>query len=402
MSSTAQQSDEWGSLELVSAPLIEAGELVTVHLRYIAGTAGLAPGGTVSITTTSDSDWAPPQLADPAADGFLKAAPPPDCAVSVHTPDHKSIVVTLQSGKLQSGDAIDIVLGDRSGGGLGLRAQTFYEPRRYFHCEVDPTGSGKHGTARSAVLQIAGGNADSLSAIAPSDIEVGSSFALLLKAEDRWGNPAEQYRGTVTVSAPGLILPDGNDLEFDEDDAGVRRIDDAVFTEAGATRIDLEDAANGLTASSNQIQIARELPALKLYWGDPHSGQIFDASKIGDYFRYAKDVSALDFAGYQRNDSAHSTDDYHHQQSEEKVFHEPGRFVPLPGFEWSGNLAAGGHHNVYFGRFDLPMKRWNGAERLGRGHFHPRLFRVDPQGVDRTRLRNGLCRRQRLPHRPTR
>ena len=366
MSSTAQQSDEWGSLELVSAPLIEAGELVTVHLRYIAGTAGLAPGGTVSITTTSDSDWAPPQLADPAADGFLKAAPPPDCAVSVHTPDHKSIVVTLQSGKLQSGDAIDIVLGDRSGGGLGLRAQTFYEPRRYFHCEVDPTGSGKHGTARSAVLQIAGGNADSLSAIAPSDIEVGSSFALLLKAEDRWGNPAEQYRGTVTVSAPGLILPDGNDLEFDEDDAGVRRIDDAVFTEAGATRIDLEDAANGLTASSNQIQIARELPALKLYWGDPHSGQIADASKIGDYFRYAKEVSALDFAGYQRNDSAHSTDDYHHQQSEEKVFHEPGRFVPLPGFEWSGNLAAGGHHNVYFGRFDLPMKRWNGAERLGR------------------------------------
>ena len=77
-------------------------------------------------------------------------------------------------------------------------------------------------------------------------------------------------------------------------------------------------------------------------------------------------MSGLDFAGYQRNDSAHSTDAYEIQQEEEARFHSPGRFVPLPGFEWSGNLAAGGHHNVYFGRFDLPMKRWRGADRLGR------------------------------------
>ena len=366
MSTSEQQAGKWGTLELVSAPQIEAGEMTGVHLRYVAGSAGLKPGGTVTINTNSDSDWAPPQLADASADGYLKVVPPADCAVSVHTPDHKSMVITLQSGELKSGDSIDIVLGDQSGGGGGLRAQTFYEPRRYFLCVVDPTGDGTRGNAQSAVLQIAGGNADSLSAIAPSDIEVGSSFALLLKAEDRWGNPAERYRGTVEVSAPGLILPDGNSLAFDEEDAGVRRIDGAVFTEAGATRIDLEDAQNGLSASSNQIQIGQELPALKLFWGDPHSGQIADASKIGDYFTYAKEVSGLDFAGYQRNDSAHSTDDYDVQQVQEKAFHEPGRFVPLPGFEWSGNLAAGGHHNVYFSRFDLPMKRWNGADRLGR------------------------------------
>ena len=62
----------------------------------------------------------------------------------------------------------------------------------------------------------------------------------------------------------------------------------------------------------------------------------------------------------------HSTEEYEVQQVEEKAFHEPGRFVPLPGFEWSGNLAAGGHHNVYFARFDQPMKRWQGADHLGR------------------------------------
>ncbi len=366
MNTNENQIGKWGSLELVSAPHVEAGELASVELRYVAGSAGLAAGGTVTINTSSDSDWAPPQLADASADGYLNVVPPAGCAISVHTPDHKSMVITMQSGDLRPGESIDILLGDQSGGGRGLRAQTFYEPRRYFLCVVDPTGRGPRGDAEPAVLQIAGGNADSLSAIAPSDIELGSSFALLLKAEDRWGNPAQRYRGTVEVSAPGLILPGGNSLKFSADNAGIQRIEDAVFTEAGATRIDLEDVENGLSASSNQVQIVQDLPALKLFWGDPHSGQIGDATKIGDYFRYAREVSGLDFAGYQRNDSAHPTDEYEHQQVEEKAFHEPGRFVPLPGFEWSGNLAAGGHHNVYFGRFDQPMKRWNGADRLGR------------------------------------
>ena len=390
---------EFGSLELVSPEQIEAGELACINLRYIAGSAGLARGGTLTIWTDSDSDWAKPQVEDPTADGYLNLVPPIGCAASIHTPDHKSFVITLMSGKLSEGDSIDIILGDRSGGGGGLRAQTFYEPRRNFLCEVNPSGSGPDtwtpmgaetrsdsfkaeqvgqqdtnfvtqgsatGSATPAVLRISGGDASELSAIAPSDIELGSGFALQLKASDIWGNPAEKYRGTVEIKAPGLVVPGGNSLEFSEEDGGVCRIEGAVFTEEGATRIDIEDAENGLVASSNQIRISQELPALKLFWGDPHSGQIGDASKIGDYFAYARDVSALDFAGYQRNDSAHSTDEYEVQQVEEKAYHEPGRFVPLPGYEWSGAVEIGGHHNVYFGRFDRPMKRWRGADKLGR------------------------------------
>ncbi len=366
MSDNFQNNSKWGSLELVSAPTIVAGELASIELRYVCGSAGLFPGGTIKIDTDSDSDWAPPQLEDPSADGFLKVTPPPGRAISVHTPDHKSMVITVQSGELRQGESIGIVLGDRSGGGRGLRSQTFYDPRRNFLCEVDPAGEGTHGAAEKAVLKIDGGDANSLSAIAPSDIELGSPFTLQLKANDRWGNPAQRYRGTVDVSAPGLVLPNGNSLAFGEDEGGVRRIEGAIFTEEGATRVEVADTENGLVAHSNQIRIAQELPTLKLFWGDPHSGQVGDASKIGDYFAYAKDVSALDFAGYQRNDAAHSTEEYEMQQVEEKAFHEPGRFVALPGFEWSGDFAAGGHHNVYFGRFDQPMKRWQGADHLGR------------------------------------
>ena len=47
---------EFGSLELVSPEQIEAGELACINLRYIAGSAGLARGGTLTIWTDSDSD----------------------------------------------------------------------------------------------------------------------------------------------------------------------------------------------------------------------------------------------------------------------------------------------------------------------------------------------------------
>ena len=383
MSSNSDKSNKWGKLELISPQEIEAGELASITLQFIVGSIGLDQGATLTIWTDSDSDWAKPQVEDSSADGYLKIIPPSGCATSVHTPDHKSFVITLMSGKLSKGDAIEIIIGDRSGGGGGLRAQTFYEPRRNFLCEVNPSGAesanwtpmgadtkreyGKGtGSATTAVLRITGGDAYELSVISPSDIEIGSGFALQLKASDIWGNPAEKYLGKVEIKAPGLVLPEGNSLEFSEENGGIRRIEGAVFTEEGANRIDIEDRDNGLFASSNQIRIYQKLPALKLFWGDPHSGQVGDASKIGDYFRYARDISALDFAGYQRNDSAHSTDEYEIQQAEEKSYHELGRFVPLPGYEWSAAVEVGGHHNVYFGRFDQPMKRWKGADKLGR------------------------------------
>jgi len=355
-------TNEFGVLELVSASQVEAGELAVIELRYVAGSVGLEPGGSITVDTESDSDWGQLQVSDPTTGDYLSVIPPSGTAVSVTIPDHKSFVVTIQSGEFAAGDALRISIGQ----GRGLRTQTFYEHRHYFRCRVDASGEGKPTAIAPVVVAVTGGQAALLSAIVPSDIELGSPFALMLKAEDRWGNPAEQYRGSVDVSAPGLILPDGGAVAFDEEHGGVRRIEGATFMESGATRIGVSDVENGLSAQSNQFRIVQELPRLKLFWGDPHSGQVADPRKIGDYFDYAVDVSALDFAGFQRNDSAHSTEAYEIQQEEEKKYHQPGRFVPLPGFEWSGNLAAGGHHNVYFGRYDQPMKRWRGAERLGR------------------------------------
>ena len=99
-----------------------------------------------------------------------------------------------------------------------------------------------------------------------------------------------------------------------------------------------------------------------LYWADPHGGQVALAAKIPDFFRYARDVAALDFVGYQRNDHMISAEDWRLQQEAEAAFSDPGRFVPLPGFEWSPETGRGGHHNVYFRRYNQPIRRNSHAQ----------------------------------------
>ena len=74
-------------------------------------------------------------------------------------------------------------------------------------------------------------------------------------------------------------------------------------------------------------------------------------------------MAGIHFAGYQRNDHVLSTRDWMLQQEAERAYHQPGRFVALPGFEWSAQTARGGHHNVYFRRHDQPIRR-SGHEGL--------------------------------------
>jgi len=205
-------------------------------------------------------------------------------------------------------------------------------------------------------LAIIGGKAAGLVVVAPSTATAGQPFRLLVKAEDEWGNPAMQYRGTVEVRDDSVEIPEARHA-FGPEDNGVWLINGCCFSKAGIHKVKVVDSESGLTGRSNPIQVSTGKTQHALYWGDPHGGQIVMAEKIPDFFRYARDVAGLDFVGYQRNDNAVSKRDWMVQQKAEKEFYQPGHFVPLPGFEWSGITSTGGHHNIYFRRHGLPIRR---------------------------------------------
>ena len=364
MSSTAMH-EQYGTAALEPASQAIAGAYGTWRLAYTVGASGIAVGGAIRIFTESDTDWGMPQVTDPSQAEYMTADGPPGVFLDVLVEEIKSIRLRVRGRALKAGETVVVTYGSQAGGGPGSRAQTFLEAKRYFWVAVDVAGDGAFTTLDdSPYLTIVGGKAEKLVAVAPSTVAVGEPFRLLIRAEDAWGNPSDAYEGSVTCNAHGVRMPEVDPtLTFQRSDHGVKAVEGCVALDTGTHTIHVEeDAQRGLSARSNPLRATESKPTYNLYWADPHGGQVALAEKIPAFFRFARDVAALDFVGYQRNDHMVSAEDWRLQQEAEAAFSEPGRFVPLPGFEWSPETARGGHHNVYFRRHKQPIRRNSHAQ----------------------------------------
>ena len=347
----------YGKVDLNPRDDVVAGSYGTWTLTYTAGKKGVATGGRIRIYTDSDSDRATPQMDDPAGADYLTIEASKAAQIGVLVQSVLSVMLVVNGRALQPGEQVAVTYGDRNEGGPGFRSQTFQEARHYFWVDVDAAGDGKIVTLpEPPYLNIVGGTAEKLVAIVPSMVLAGEEFQIQIRAEDAWGNPAAAYWGTVAIQSGNMRVPTER-LTFDDTDKGLQWIDGCTVTQTGIHRLTVVDEKAGLTTQSNPTLCQETKPRYNLYWGDSHGGQIAMAEKISDFFQYARDVAAIHFAGYQRNDHVLSKRDWALQQAAERAYDQPGRFVALPGYEWSANTSRGGHHNVYFRRHDQPIRR---------------------------------------------
>ncbi len=347
----------YGEARLEPRDDVVAGSYGTWTLIYTAGKKGIATGGRIKIYTDSDSDRATPQMDNPTGADYLTIKAPQAARIGVLVQSVLSVMLVVNGRALQPGEQVAVTYGDRSKGGPGFRSQTFQEARHYFWVDVDAAGDGNIVTLpKPPYLSIVGGRAEKLVVTVPSMVPAGEEFQIQIRTEDAWGNPAAAYRGTVEIQSGNVRVPTER-LTFGEADKGVRWIDGCTVTQTGIHRLTGTDEKSGLTAQSNPTLCQETKPCYNLYWGDSHGGQIAMAEKIPDFFQYARDVAAIHFAGYQRNDHVLSKRDWALQQAAERTYDQPGRFVALPGYEWSANTIRGGHHNVYYRRHDQPIRR---------------------------------------------
>ena len=354
----ADEKKGYGSAALHPATDVVAASYGTWTLTYTAGEKGVGTGGTIRIYTDSDSDRATPQIDDPTGADYLTLDAPKEARVGVVVQSVMSLLLTVNGRALAPGEQVSVTYGDTTGGGPGFRAQTFAEARHYFWVDVDAGDGNAITLPDPPALRIVGGEAKTLTINAPSIVALGEAFRIQVKAEDAWGNPAA-YRGEVTFDSGAVRVP--KTVAFDRADGGVCWIDGCTAQSEGIHRLDATDGT--LVAQSNPIHCRETAPERMLYWGDSHGGQVALAEKIPDFFKYARDVAGIHFTGYQRNDHVLSTRDWALQREAERAYHQPGRFVALPGFEWSAHTTRGGHHNVYFRRHDQPIRR-SGHEGL--------------------------------------
>jgi hypothetical protein len=148
--------------------------------------------------------------------------------------------------------------------------------------------------------------------------------------------------GTV-VSAP---VPSGGPVP---DRAAMQSITTTPVVEA-----DQRIEARPWTPSTRQRYVAHVGGRdLTLFWGDLHRHSLVsrctagDEPSLEDFYRYAWDVCEYDF--WAVTDHAENSSDYQWWSIQKiaDLFHVPGRFVPLYGFEWTS--ADTGHQNVIYG-----------------------------------------------------
>ena len=86
------------------------------------------------------------------------------------------------------------------------------------------------------------------------------------------------------------------------------------------------------------------------FWGDLHgqTGETVGHNRIESYFDFARNKAFLDVKSHQGNDFQMNIAFWRKLNDLTGALDKPGRFVLFPGYEWCGNTAIGGDHNVFF------------------------------------------------------
>ncbi|WP_424139483.1 hypothetical protein [Roseomonas chloroacetimidivorans] len=358
------RAEEIGTVVLRPAAPVEAGAYVSLEIEFTAGRFGIDDTGSLRICSRIISDLGRPQFTDPAAPNYVTATASNGAVLRLSfdpklamRPWSRTLTVAVERGFLSPGETITIRFGDRSGGSPGLRMQTYCEEafRLLVMADVFATSNWALLPDQPALRVIPGAPA-SWKAIVPTLRRPGEPFALLLRADDIWGNPTDRVSGSFRLSAsvPVSGLPDR--ITWPEGARAVR-IDDlrAEATEGLTIAWQAEDGAP--ICASNPIRLT---PAARLpFWADLHgqSGETVGTNPIRHYAAYARDLAGVDVICHQGNDFQITDSVWADFNTATAGIDEPGRFVFFPGYEWSGNTALGGDRNVLYPEEGRPIRR---------------------------------------------
>src|SRR6266849_1661400 len=355
--------EHMGSIRLTPSGPFFAGAYAELPLIYTAGTFGIDDTGMVKISWRTTSDMSKPQFDQPAAANFTTVEASNGAKLDVWfdrlniRPYANTLLIRVGRGYLRAGDTLTIRLGDHRQGSAGFRLQTNCEERVELRTSVDAFATYEFTELpEQPGFALVPGPAASWKAIWPSLAVAGEPFRLAIVAEDMWGNPTSKAERTLTLvpSRPVRGLPESVAIKAGD---GPRVLENLTVDAAGD--LDLRLLANGEEiARANPLRIATSA-ALRRYWGDLHgqSGETIGMGSAESYFRYARDMAFIDIVGHQGNDFQITDAFWQKLNRLTAQFDVPGRFVCLPGYEWSGNTGMGGDRNIFFRREGRPIRR---------------------------------------------
>jgi hypothetical protein len=352
-------------------PNATVGAPTRVTLVYEVGPLGIASGGTIFLQVSPFWGWSTPQVTWRDAPGFTQVdASADDIEFSAETLDQQLLGIRITGRALVAGERIRIVYG---AGAAGAATDRYAERNSRFWIAVDGNGNGSRAfLADSPGIDVAPGPAARLVVTLPTTARPDESLRVNVAVVDALGSAGPDFSGEISFdSAPaGLELPAS--VRFESGDGATRSVE-AVARAAGVYRLSVSGPA-GLAAISNPLLVADTGP--RVLWGDLHGHSALSdgTGSADDYFRYARDVAALDVSALTDHDHWGILPLDAHPEIWEEIsdavrrYHEPGRFVTLRGYEWT-SWIHGHRHVLYFEdegevlssldpRYESPQQLW--------------------------------------------
>lgn len=355
-----------------------AGELASFELSLRPEEA-IRSGGHVRIRAFHKvaNYWRQAQARFPRRENYVTARFPPEVRGSLLLDDGGWVLVLhIESGHVRPGQGITVCFGDRSMGSPGWRLSALagVARLRVFSRADDESEEVEHAEVN---VTIRPGSPDRL-CVRTSGIGEDNSVSLRAAALDRCGNVAVDAPILLSVEPVAGAVCEGS-LAFPTHGKALTETR-VSFDDCPPTRIEVAATGKELKALSDPVH-----PTRSVFWGDLHAhtnlGQALETPEF--LYACAREDAALDFlchvehycAGAERwigeewrrwpthpaSIETYIFEAWQRQQELVSSHDEPGRFVPLLGYEWSSNIY--GHMNVVLaeteGDVNYPGSFWD-------------------------------------------
>ncbi|MSO77877.1 MAG: DUF3604 domain-containing protein [Alphaproteobacteria bacterium] len=357
MPTSTYRPDLMGSASLDPAGSFEAGSYASFTLVYRAGRFGIDDTGSIKIGFRFATDFGPVQFGDPEGSGYTTVEASNGATLETKwefkrniRPWSRSLYIGVVKDFLAPDDTITIRFGDRRQGSPGIRVQTYCESEFEFHVLVDAIATYDYvALPESPRIRIVSGPAVRWSAILPTLCRAGEVFRLALKVDDQWGNPSDRLDREVRLEADQPVAGLPASLRFEKGMFGAL-IEGLAVDQPGDLTIRVLDAAGNEIVRANPMCVVASDERLVHYWGDTHgqSNETLGTNSAREYFEFGRDKAHLDVMSHQANDFQITGRFWHDLNELTREFDRPGRFVCIPGYEWSANTAVGGDRNVHY------------------------------------------------------
>jgi hypothetical protein len=353
---------------------------------YTAGKSGIKPGGGIRIGLRHFNHlWTKIQDTDPLDDGYVIISSPPGVPTTSlvkcdnwsekfffdYFPVQNVIEVLVGEPGLEPGQSLSITYGDRSAGSKGMLLQPFDETNYMFKTFVDVDGDQNFLLLEeSPTIRISSDEAAGITLIMKSNAIRGKPVSCLLRVEDRLGNPATGYTGTVQLTSPDSTVRLPSSYTFKQADQGAHWVEDIIFSSEGNYIIEAADS--NLHARSNPVLVTAAPPEYSHLWGDIHGHTISSDGRgsVEEYYDFARNYSALDFCAVTDHGFELTNENWARSKAVTNRKNEPGRFITFNANEWSGKMEDGGDHNIYWLDENPPVFR-------STLYYNPRNIQMD-------------------------